>query len=194
MTETTSPAEIYAGAMNHTQREEQYAQFPAHWQPNGIKEAFFGTYRLAPGELPKMNAEIKAEWVKALRSGDFFQIKKSLKATNRAIFGNYAVDGDPDADKVGYCCLGVLAELGVKAGELDGCKESGPGLFKFFAYYTKDDGTKDTVSLPQLFETMPGWKIQKWAGLEREIDGFLASANDNGATFAELADFIDAEL
>lgn len=40
-----------------------------------------------------MNKEIKEEWVKALRSGEYSQCKNYLKA------GDY------------YCCLGVLCEL-----------------------------------------------------------------------------------
>jgi hypothetical protein len=41
-----------------------------------------------------MNAEIKKEWVAALRSGEFKQGKRALKDSE----GN-------------YCCLGVLCEL-----------------------------------------------------------------------------------
>jgi hypothetical protein len=42
-----------------------------------------------------VNAEIKARWLKALRSGEYKQAKNALRA----------VDGS------GYCCLGVLCEL-----------------------------------------------------------------------------------
>lgn len=41
----------------------------------------------------KMNAELKAKWVKALRGGEYRQSKFALK------------------DSQGYCCLGVLAEV-----------------------------------------------------------------------------------
>lgn len=192
----TNPVETYTTVMNQDAREEQYAQFPAHWQPSGIADAFKDTYKYGPGQLPKMNAEVKALWLEALRSGKYLQTPKMLKATSRAIFGNALEEGDPDADKVRYCCLGVLAELAIEAGELDGCKEAAnrPGIFQFFAYYQHDDGTKDTESHPQAWETMPGWRVQNWAGLEREIDGYLATANDHGATFGQLADFIEAEL
>lgn len=191
MTDTTT----YETVLTPEQRDAQYAEFPAHWQPEGIQDAFKGTYRFGPGQLPKMNAEVKAQWTEALRSGNFLQTPKMLKATSRAIYGTDVAD-DPDADKVRYCCLGVLAELAIEAGEIDGCKEAAnrPGIFQFFSYYINEDGSKDTAAHPQAWETMPGFRVQNWAGLERDIDGFLATANDHGATFAQLADFIDAEL
>jgi hypothetical protein len=46
----------------------------------------------------KLKPEIKAAWVKALRSGDYEQARGSLSAIR--------LDG-----KTGYCCLGVLAEI-----------------------------------------------------------------------------------
>lgn len=190
MTTTT-----FTEVTSHEDREAQYEGFPAHWQPGGIREAFLGFYKSGPNQLPRMNADVKAAWVEALRSGDFLQTTKMLKATSRAIFG-HDTDVDPDADKVRYCCLGVLAELAIKAEAIDGCKEAAnrPGIFQFFAYYQNDDGTKDTKSFPQAWETMPGYRVQNWAGLVGEIDGYLASANDHGATFGQLADFIEAEL
>lgn len=45
-----------------------------------------------------MNPEIKAEWVKRLRSGDYEQGKGNLEMGGR------------------YCCLGVLCEIAVEQG------------------------------------------------------------------------------
>lgn len=45
-----------------------------------------------------MNPEIKAEWVKRLRSGDYIQGKGNLEMGGR------------------YCCLGVLCEIAVEQG------------------------------------------------------------------------------
>lgn len=52
-------------------------------------------------KYPKMNAKIKKAWVAALRSGDYQQITGGLKRRARG-------DGEPE---LGYCCLGVLAEV-----------------------------------------------------------------------------------
>lgn len=47
-----------------------------------------------------MTAELKAQWIEALRSGNFEQGRKSLKHIPES-----------STAKPQYCCLGVLAEL-----------------------------------------------------------------------------------
>lgn len=49
-----------------------------------------------------MKPEIKKLWVGALRSGDYLKTKKALR------------------DRCGFCAAGVLVDLAVKAGVLDG--------------------------------------------------------------------------
>ena len=46
-----------------------------------------------------MKAEIKAQWIKALRSGKYKQGRGALRKTDNT-----------------YCCLGVLCDLAIKAG------------------------------------------------------------------------------
>lgn len=111
-----------------------------------------------------MRQDIATQWVAALRSGTYKQGTKKLRSA---------------ADR--YCCLGVLCEL----------------------------LTPDTATL-----TPDGWqydgeicfltkKVARIAGLYR-ADGYirpgvpllhvkesLAEANDAGATFAEIADYIE---
>lgn len=48
-----------------------------------------------------MNPDIKAQWVAALRSGEYKQGQRALSHSGR------------------YCCLGVLCELAVKAGAIE---------------------------------------------------------------------------
>jgi hypothetical protein len=55
-------------------------------------------------EQPKMNPEVKDLWVKALRSGEYSQAEGKLCYASKE-------DGSRS-----FCCLGVLADLGVKAG------------------------------------------------------------------------------
>jgi hypothetical protein len=56
-----------------------------------------------------MNQEVKQKWIAALRSGEYSQGNMRLKITEAA----------PSwADK--HCCLGVLCEIGVKEGVIDG--------------------------------------------------------------------------
>lgn len=52
--------------------------------------------------MSKMNPEIKARWVTALRSGEYQQTKNNLR------------------DAKGFCCLGVLCDLYAKEHRIDG--------------------------------------------------------------------------
>jgi hypothetical protein len=50
--------------------------------------------------LPKMNPEVKAKWLEALRSGEYNQGRNKLRTAE------------------GLCCLGVLCEIAIKDGVL----------------------------------------------------------------------------
>lgn len=99
-----------------------------------------------------MNPEIKDEWIKALRSGDY------VKGTGQL----HGVETDLDTGKVThtFCCLGVLCELAVAAGVTDraliGTEESGN-----YRYFKKDgdayDMDADVSFLPP--------SVQAWSGL-----------------------------
>jgi hypothetical protein len=114
-----------------------------------------------------MNPEVRAQWCAALRSGDYQQAKRALRR------------GDS------YCCLGVLCDLAVRAGVLDDATparfdpDHRPGRMQY-------DGRSDY--LPP--------SVQKWAGLSEDDPVLgaarsLATANDAGCSFAEIADLID---
>jgi hypothetical protein len=114
-----------------------------------------------------MNPEIRAQWCAALRSGEYPQGRGGL----------HTVDED---DREGYCCLGVLCDLAVAAGVISP-PHRGP-LWTF-------DGSPDY--LPK--------RVEEWAGLQScnpavSHDGHLdrlANLNDDGVSFAEIADLID---
>jgi hypothetical protein len=129
-----------------------------------------------------MNPDIKNEWVTRLRSGEY---KQGTGALNRG--GS-------------YCCLGVLCEIGVEKGILS--KEyAGPGARYMDEYeFTALDNEYDASS-----ELLPE-AAREWAGLEDsnpyvsylddddEMYNGLAEVNDNGLTFAEIADLIEDQL
>lgn len=121
-----------------------------------------------------MNPEIKARWVVALRSDKYEQVKGQLRT------------------QVGFCCLGVLCDLHDPAGWT--ADDVSPSKFVFDA----------NGGMPPTF-------VREWAGFEREnlgihsyfkvpkviIHGEFLSVdehNDNGRTFAEIADAIEAQL
>ncbi len=117
-----------------------------------------------------MNKEIKEKWVAALRSGDYQQGKEVLRTGQ---------------DK--FCCLGVLCDLH---------RQEHPGYEWIFnpnreAYVYHD---KLTIT-PNL--------VVNWAGLsapnppvssQGEARNCLATCNDKGMTFNEIADIIEKEL
>jgi hypothetical protein len=114
-----------------------------------------------------MNPEIRAQWCAALRSGDYQQAKDDLRRYD-------AESGDVS----GHCCLGVLVDLYLKAGN--------PPTWE------DDDGWTDSVwNDGELVNP-----VQRWAGVSSADPVLLgrhtaASLNDHGKPFAEIADLID---
>jgi hypothetical protein len=116
-----------------------------------------------------MNPEIRARWCAALRSGNYRQGQKMLRA------------GDS------YCCLGVLCDLAVRAGIL-----GEPVLL------TTGDEDEQWWYYDSRCDYLPG-AVKEWAGLPdsnpevrfRGEKTWLAEINDSGCTFAEIADVID---
>lgn len=111
-----------------------------------------------------MHEPIAKQWIAALRSGKYAQATGALRTSD------------------GFCCLGVLCDLnGVK--------------------WTLDEGDGSFIALGAT-EILP-LSIQEWAGLNsnsgiipfREVAGRdheLSALNDNGKTFSEIADIIEA--
>ena len=123
-----------------------------------------------------MNKEIKERWVAKLRSGDCLQGKDDLK---------YDYNGETL-----YCCLGVLTEL-----------------------YAQEHGIKFTGDEDELKYgngELLCEAVQIWAGLESHdpvvifipLRGSISTnnvrelsiINDDGYSFAEIADMIEASL
>jgi hypothetical protein len=115
-----------------------------------------------------MNPGIRAQWCAALRSGEYAQTDEALRRLEEE-------NGHP----AGYCCLGVLTDLYVKAG---------------------NDETYNGCANVWESDTLTG-PVMRWAGLDDDnpwLDGgpgrrrAAAEWNDDeGATFAEIADLID---
>jgi hypothetical protein len=114
-----------------------------------------------------MHPDIRAQWCAALRSGEYQQGRGQLRRHD------------------GYCCLGVLTDLAIKAGA--------PTVLLSW-----DDEDEDGLSVEG---ELPD-DVRVWAGLadnDPVLDpgepGALwhtaAWHNDNGESFAEIADLID---
>lgn len=123
-----------------------------------------------------MNKEIKAKWIEALRSGKYKQGKAALRTENNE-----------------YCCLGVLCELAVNEGVIN------PPV-------VKEDDNFTARSRIYSFEGCGGYlpkAVQTWAWLEDDdgrfmsvINGLdnLASLNDHGTSFEEIAKVIEEKF
>lgn len=121
-----------------------------------------------------MNPEIKVEWIRRLRSGDYEQGRGTLCRDNT------------------YCCLGVLSEIASERRIVDRVELVDDGL-TFVCY------SEDTTTLPVA--------VQDWAGISSCVGRFmlpgslktrddrkrlsLASLNDTGFTFSQIADIIE---
>lgn len=123
----------------------------------------------------RMPPEVKAQWLAALRSGEFKQGQRALRAER---------DGETR-----YCCLGVLCDLAVKNGVIPE-----PVQVDQFGYRRYSYG----VHLAEAATTVLPSSVQKWAGVSSHghRDGALtlASVNDNGVRFPEIADIIETEF
>lgn len=128
-----------------------------------------------------MNQEIKAEWVAALRSGNYAQGTSRLHAEE---------DGQDT-----FCCLGVLCDIAAQRGVVGSTrfKACGCGSYECGLNYYEYDS--ETGYLPP--------SVQEWAGLESanpavlHFDGTteLSDLNDReGLNFKQIADLIEAYL
>lgn len=124
-----------------------------------------------------MKAEIKAQWVAALKSGEYKQCQGTLTRV--------AYDGTES-----HCCLGVLTELAVKAGVI----ERAEGALSHTVSYPDVDGLQGDVTPV---------KVQAWSGLavgnpsvnyNGEIEALAVLNDRDGLTFPEIAKLIDAQL
>ncbi len=96
-----------------------------------------------------MDPELKAQWVKALRSGEYRQGRELLKSSAGA-----------------FCCLGVLCDI-------QGAVFDNPLLFSM---------GMQTSHVPPVYS----------GGLGLNDQTYLAEKNDNGQSFIEIADYIEA--
>lgn len=132
---------------------------------------------------PKLESEVKAMWVAALRSGKYTQGKGTLRLQNK------------ETGECKHCCLGVLCDL------YNSKLWKGPAQYSntlegdYIQYGTQDD----------IQTNYPPIEVYSWAVIGGTNLGYmrvtingehlsLAAHNDEGRTFAEIADAIEAQL
>lgn len=129
-----------------------------------------------------MNPEIKAKWLEALRSGEYQQGRERLGSASGS-----------------YCCLGVLCDLAVKE-----------GVARWDDSVVTDEHVAIDAAGRRAWAELP-LGVAEWADIRDSAgdpdgnpwvddpahDGernTLASLNDSGVSFREIADIIEAQL
>jgi hypothetical protein len=123
-----------------------------------------------------MNQEIKRQWVEALRSGKFTQGRRLLCRINT-----------DDGSKT-HCCLGVLCDILKIPSSVD---DSDPDALQYGPEKDISILPKIAVQLAGLSNPNPRVFVTPY-GTTYETN--LASLNDSGKTFLEIADLIEAQL
>lgn len=118
-----------------------------------------------PSGKSKLLPHIKDAWIEALR-GNRRQIRRVLK-------------GKRDDGRTGYCCLGVLCDLGDKSSQRWEKDITLSGRVEW-----KYDGN---ISFPPL-------NVYDKSGLDVEDAKTLAQMNDNGIGFKRIATWIERNL
>lgn len=139
-----------------------------------------------------MNPEVKQEWIEELRSGKHEQTQGALQRL-KPLQGA----SNPEATKVGKCCLGVLCDIAVKHGVISPITGD-PTLSEDRVYYL--DEAEDRSGATFANSALLPNQVMKWAGLDSDNGTYqgdddythaLTNKNDTGATFDEIADLIE---
>jgi hypothetical protein len=119
----------------------------------------------------KLPPETKARWLHALRHDDYRQAREMLRA--------YGEDGRPS-----YCCLGVLVET-LEPGRLNNeyDKDFLDECIRGNEEFIVDHGLQALGTSRALPD-----------GVLTDVESILVKMNDSGASFDEIADYIEENL
>lgn len=121
-----------------------------------------------------MRADIKSEWLAALRSGKYKQATGVLH--------------DPASG--GYCCLGVLCEIARKHGIVD-LRIDDQGAFYGHSMHLPPYAVQEWAELPERNPEVPF----SACGCGCSRNTVLSEINDNGnMNFSQIADLIEKHL
>ena len=131
-----------------------------------MKSANINDYK--PSGRSKLKPRVKKAWLEALR-GNRRQVQGFLKARR-----------DKD-NRIGFCCLGVLCDLGEKSTEM--WEETFCTLGDDHLCFEYDSN-----------DVFPSDDVLHHSGLDSLDAGILASMNDDGIGFKRIANWIERHL
>ena len=126
-----------------------------------------------------MKPVTKKDWIDALRSGEFKQCTGAMAKR------------DPEAGTTSYCCLGVLATIAGVGVRVDAAVTvEHPMLFSF------DDYTTATGIIPAgyrniIVSDLNLSTLMALGGAADDLMRILTTKNDNGATFEDIATYLE---
>lgn len=133
----------------------------------------------------RMDPEIKAQWVAALRSGDFQQGKGVLHRVTD-VNGNGTETHE-------FCCLGVLSECAVAVGKAER-KFGDTGYFRYYDPADDEFGGNGHY-LPRVVKVWAGFRDANPSLMYEGDFHSLAELNDDfQLSFSEIADLIEDQL
>lgn len=112
-----------------------------------------------------VDAELKSRWLAALRSGEYKQGRGALRVGDK------------------YCCLGVLCNLYDSSCWVESEQAKSSEQPPLYVYMLDEHG--DVAFLPDTVAI---------AASLFKVQAELTERNDNGETFAQIADFIEENL
>ena len=127
-----------------------------------------------------MTPVTKQAWIDALRSGEFNQCTGALGKL------------DPDTGTMSYCCLGVLATI---AGV--GNRQYTFSLTDPMVVFDFDDEVSSSGIIPEAFcstivsDLDLSQDIKGQANTTDDLMRVLSSKNDRGASFNQIADYLE---
>lgn len=130
-----------------------------------------------------MNDDVRAEWVEALRSGEYEQGKDTLRKGDK------------------FCCLGVLCDLAVKNEAIPEPTQEGYEYYYDGQWSGLPASVVQWAGMSDAFGSVNGI-IEGYEPLAQtgaiEVDGIkagcLADFNDRGLSFERIADLIEGRV
>lgn len=129
-----------------------------------------------------MDKKAMKQWVKVLRSGEYDQTTGKLY------------------DNEGFCCLGVLTNEYCRVIGGDFTKQLGTDILNYKTYTTSNISKEVKLWSGLMDKATPISKFKKTNKINKILNSntnlfnnreVLATLNDNGCTFPEIADFIE---